>query len=179
MCNGCGRPQPATPGHCVACGAVLPDAPRPAPAAPPPPFLDVDLGGGRHLSGVDGRLSFRPGITPAIVVELGNVQDVALKHRPLYEALVGAVLLALVLYRFPVLRPLALIPVPLLGLAIAATWRHYALALVLSGAPPARWGLGLVRRGSAREERVQGAFTRLKEVLRAKAPRQDLPHARA
>ncbi len=181
MCKGCGRPQPAAPGHCVACGAVLPDAPMPGPVAPAAPFLDVDLGGGRHLSGVDGRVTFRPGaVAVPLVVELGNLQDVTLKHRPLYEALALAVLVAVGLLFVPALRPLALLPVPLLGLAVAVSWRHYALELVLSGAPVSRWGLGLVRRGSAREERLFTAFVRLTEAMRTKAPRpQGLPHARA
>jgi hypothetical protein len=178
MCKGCGRPQQAAQRSCPACGALLPDAPLPAPSAPEPPFLDVDLGGGRHLSGSDGRLTFRgDAVAAPVLVELGNLQDVALKHRPLHEAFGLAVAVAVALFFVPALRPLALIPVPLVGLALAAAWRRYTLVLTVSGSPPIRWALGLVRRGSAREERLFQGFIRLSEVLHARERRPGVPRA--
>lgn len=173
MCEGCGRPQPAHPGPCASCGAELPEAPLPAPSAPKPPFLDVDLGGGRTLSGADGRLTYRAEASaPPILVELRHLQDAPLHHRPLFEALVPAVLLAALCAAVPSLRLLA--PVFLfLGAVAAAAWRRYVLELKLAGSAPLRWPLGFVRRGSRREESLLAAWVRLTELLRQQeSPRQ-------
>lgn len=178
MCKACGRPQQAASRNCLACGAVLPEAPLPAPSAPKPPLLDVDLGGGRRLSGSEGRLTFLADpVAPPVVVELGNLQDVALRHRPFYEALGLAVVVAVASLFVPALRPLAILPVPLVAIALAAAWRRHTLVLTVVGGPPVRWVLGLARRGSAREARLQGAFLRLTEVLHSRERRPGAPRA--
>lgn len=183
MCEGCGRPQPARPGHCVACGAVLPEAPLPAPSAPKPPFLDLDLGGGRTLSGGEGRLTYRAETSaPPVVVELRNVQEAPLRHRPLFEALVPAVALAALCAAVPSLRALAA-GFLFLGVVATAAWRRYALELKLSASPSLRWPLGSMRRGSRQEESLLAGWVRLTEVLHKKEqppPRQSSgPIARA
>lgn len=175
MCEGCGRPQPARPGPCVACGAALPEAPLPAPAAPKPPFLDLDLGGGRTLSGAEGRLTYRAETSaPPVVVELRNLQDAPLRHRPLFEALVPAVALAAPCAVVHALRPLAAVFL-FLGVVAAACWRRYALELQPVGGVPLRWSLGGVRRGSSREASLLAAWIRLTEVLHKKEPPQRQP----
>ena len=175
MCEGCGRLQPARPGHCIACGAVLPEAPLPAPSVPRPPFLDLKLGGGGLLTGAEGRLSLRAETSaPPVGVELHNLQDAPLRQRPLYEALVPAVALAILCAAVPSLRPLAVVVLFLGGVATAG-WRRYALELKPVGGAPLRWPLGTVRRGSRREASILAAWIRLTEELHKQGPPRQLP----
>jgi hypothetical protein len=130
----------------------------------------VDLGGGRSLSGADGRLTFRAETSaPPIIVELRNLQDAPLRHRPLFEALVPAVLLAALCVAVPLLRPLAGVWL-LLGVVAVVGWRRYALELKVAVGGPLRWPLGSMRRGSRREASLVAAWLRLTEVLHPKEP---------
>ncbi len=175
MCGGCGRPQPARPGPCVACGAALPEAPLPGPSAPRPPFLDLDLGGGRTLSGTEGRLSYRAETSaPPVIVELRGLQDAPLRHRPFFEALVPALPLAALCAAVPSLRPLAAVFL-FLGVVATAAWRRYSLELKPVGSAPLYWPLGAVRRGSRQEASLLAGWIRLTEVLHKKEPPKPPP----
>jgi hypothetical protein len=164
MCTGCGRPQTARSGPCVACGAPLPDAPRPANPAPEVPFLALEWGG-RMLRGEARRLTYRAdAATAPVIVELGNLRDVTLGRRLFVEAL-AVVPLALVLgVLVPSLRPVAL---GLSGLAVlvALLWRRYFLVLRWLDGASSRWPLGTARLGSGKARRIDGAWTSATPVL--------------
>ncbi|MBN1208576.1 MAG: hypothetical protein JXB05_27195 [Myxococcaceae bacterium] len=158
MCARCGRPQAARQGNCVACGELLPDAPLPAARPPEGPFLML-TGAGRTVEGVDGRLTYRV-ITAGlpVVVELGNLQAVALGRRRVLEALVLLPLAAVLIFVTSSVWPLGVV---LAGLALitAALWQRYVLVLRTSDGGLIRWPLCTARLGSDRARRLDAAWS--------------------
>ena len=164
MCTGCGRPQAARSGPCVACGVPLPDAPRPANPAPEVPFLALEWGG-RVLRGEDRRLTYRAdAATAPVVVELGNLRDITLGRRLFLEALAIVPLAAVLSVLVPSMRPVA---AGLSGLAllVALLWRRYFLDLRWLDGKSSRWPLGTARLGSGQAQRIDGAWTAAAPVL--------------
>ena len=164
MCTGCGRPQAARSGPCVACGALLPDAPMPANPVPEVPFLALEWGG-RMLRGEDRQLTYRAdAATAPVVVELGNLRDVTLGRRPFLEAL-AIVPLALVLGALvPWLRPVAA-GLSGLALVVALLWRRYFLVLRWLDGARSRWPLGTALLGSGKAQRIDKAWTSAAPML--------------
>jgi hypothetical protein len=165
MCTGCGRPQPARRGPCVACGKLLPDAPMPASPAPEVPFLSLEWGGGRVLTGVDRRLTYRPdSATAPVIVELGNLRDITLGRRLFLEALAVVPLAVVLAFLVPSLRP---VTAGLTGLAllVAVLWRRYFLVLRWLNGGSVRWPLGTARLGSAKAQRIDGAWSSAAPIL--------------
>ncbi len=159
MCTGCGRPQPARKGLCVACGAVLPDAPLPAPQAPEAPFLLLEWRGGRMVTGAERRLTYRADVSaPALTVDLSNLQTVTLGRRLFLEALAILPLASVVALLLPEVRPVA---AALSGLALltAALWRRYILLLRRGDGGHLRWPLGTARIGSERARSIDAAWS--------------------
>lgn len=167
MCEGCGRPQAARKGNCVACGRELPEAPLPVPAALAGPFLDVDLGEGRRLSGGSGRLTYRAdaAIAPA-VLELDSLLFAVLAYRPLWEGLGLAAVAAVLLAVARGLWPLSVL-LTLAAALVAGLGRRYALVLGLRDGSRVRWLLGTVRQGSARARRLEAVAAALASELPA------------
>lgn len=102
MCTQCHRPQFATGRPCVACGAVLPEAPvskealkgREALLDQYDPFLEASVGAGRVILLSERRLEIRlPRRAPA-VNELSELKRVTLRRRPAWEGLLIAALAA-------------------------------------------------------------------------------------
>jgi hypothetical protein len=77
MCTRCGRPQPAHPGNCVACGELLPAAPLPA--ASQAPFFRLEGSGGRSITGAGRKLTYlsSPHAVP-VTLELRELELVGL-----------------------------------------------------------------------------------------------------
>ncbi|PTL82380.1 zinc ribbon domain-containing protein [Vitiosangium sp. GDMCC 1.1324] len=170
MCTRCGRPQRAGAGFCSACGAELPEAPLPPGASTPAaPFLSAELAGGRVLTGVGNRLSFRPGASATpFLLELPGLRRLTLVHRPHYEVLILSAVALGVLPFVPGPVRVLLGLLALVGVALALTERRYTLVLESSGAVETRWDLGSVRRGSPMEQRVRAAWLTLSDVVRAR-----------
>ncbi len=169
MCGACGRPQPAGSPHCIACGAPLPEAPRPTTPRAGTPFLAADLGGGRSLSGEGERLSYRAGPTgEPQVVELGSLRGLELETHFFREALLlaGFALLGFVAHA-PALKVVAF-GVAALGVLLAVVCRSHVLVLETSAPGRVRWPLGLARRGSERDARLLSAWDTLAGVVRAR-----------
>ncbi|MDY7229952.1 hypothetical protein [Hyalangium rubrum] len=158
MCTGCGRPQPARKGPCVACGVALPDAPVPSASAPEQPFLSLEWRGGRTLVGVDRRLTYRADTASSpLVVELGNLRSVTLGRRFLLEALAVVPLAIVLALLLPSMRPVAAAASGL-ALLVAVLWRRYFLVLGWAHGGGIRWPLGTARLGSARALRIDTAW---------------------
>lgn len=167
MCTGCGRPQPARSGPCVACGALLPDAPRPAASAPEVPFLSLEWGG-RGLRGEDRRLTYRAdAATPPVIVELGNLRDVALGRRLFVEALAVVPLAVVLAILVPSLRPVTM-GLGGLALLVALLWRRYFLVVRGLNGEHMRWPLGTARVGSGKARHIDEAWTAAAPVLAAR-----------
>ncbi|HSP77005.1 MAG TPA: hypothetical protein VLQ93_00650, partial [Myxococcaceae bacterium] len=130
MCTQCGHPQQARVGRCVACGAELPEVPLPPTTGPAPsPFLSVELGGGRVLTGEGNRLAFRPGASATpFLQELSTLRRLALVRESRLEAfaLTAGALVALILVPWAAVRVLLGLLV-LVGVAFAIGWRRYRL----------------------------------------------------
>jgi len=164
MCPGCGRGQPARSGPCVVCGAMLPDAPRPANPAPEVPFLALEWGG-RVLRGEDRRLTYRAdAATPPVVVELGNLRDITMGRRFFVEALAVIPLSAVLSILVPSLRPVT-VAVGFLALGVTFLWRRYYLVLRWLNGGRVRWPLGTARFGSEKARHIDGAWTSAATVL--------------
>ncbi|MDC0708967.1 hypothetical protein POL68_10880 [Stigmatella sp. ncwal1] len=153
MCSGCGQPQQAREGRCEACGAVLPEAPRPGSSASEAPFFLLELGG-RMVAGVGRRLTYRADATvPPAVVELGSLRSVRLGRRFFLEPL-AIVPLALVLTLLvPSVRPLTT-GLSVLGLLVALLWRQSFVVLEFLDGRRVRWPLGTALIGSERSQRI-------------------------
>jgi hypothetical protein len=147
----------------VACGELLPDAPLPA--ASQAPFLRLEGSGGRSVTGLERKLTYRVGVLSApVVVELGGLQSVALVRRAFLEALV-LVLVALVLTLVaPSLRSVA---AGLAGLGVlgAGLWRRYTLGLRTLEGGSLQWSLGLVWLGSRRTHELEKAWSSAAQAL--------------
>ena len=167
MCTGCGRPQPARSGPCVACGRLLPDAPLPGGSAPEAPFLSLEWGG-RLIRGEDRRLTYRAdAATPPVVVELGNLRDVTLGRRLFLEALAVVPLAVVVAVLVPSLRPV-MAALGLLALLVALLWRRYYLVVRWLDGRHMRWPLGTARVGSGKARHIDEAWTAAAPVLAAR-----------
>jgi hypothetical protein len=137
----------------------------PANHAPEAPFLSLEWSGGRTLTGVDRRLTYRPdAATAPVVVELGNLQDITLGRRLFLEALAVVPLAAVLAVLVPSLRP---VMAALSGLAVltAVLWRRYFLVLRWSSGGSIRWPLGTARLGSERAQRIDGAWSSAAPIL--------------
>jgi hypothetical protein len=149
----------------VACGEVLPDAPLPAASASGASFFSLEGTGGRAVTGVDRRLTYRvdASSTPT-VMELGKLQSVALGRRLFLEAL-SIVPLALVLgFLAPSLRPVAAV-LSGGGLLVAVLWRRYFLVLKTRDGESLQWPLGLARLGSQRARRLDASWSSAARAL--------------
>jgi hypothetical protein len=171
MCTRCGRPQQAGAGRCAACGAELPEAPLPPATVPATsPFLSVELGGGRVLTGEGNRLAFRPGASATpFLQELPSLRRLSLVRESRLEAfaLAAGALVALLFLPWEPVRVLLGLLV-LASVAFASGWRRYRLLLESVGGVETWWELGTVRRGSSAERRLRDAWALLAEVLRAR-----------
>jgi hypothetical protein len=148
----------------VACGEVLPDAPLPAARPPEAPFLVLD-GARRTVEGVDGRLSYREASAALpIVVELGNLQAVALGRSRLLEALL---LLPLAWGLTVVSSSLWPVGLALVGLALitALLWQRYVLVLRTRDGGLIRWPLGAARWGSVKARRLEASWSSAAQAL--------------
>ena len=164
MCPGCGRGQPARSGPCVMCGALLPDAPRPANPVSEAPFLALEWGG-RVLRGEDGRLIYRADAsTPPVTVELGNLRDITLGRRLFVEALAVIPLFAVLTMLVPSLRPV-MVAAGFAALLVTFLWRRYYLVLRWSNGGRMRWPLGTARIGSEKARHIDEAWTSASGVL--------------
>lgn len=147
----------------MACGEELPDAPFPA--GPAVPFLRIEGGGGRSVTGMDWKLRYLSGASSeSVVAELDKLQSVVLIHRSFLEALVlvlAAVPLALVA---PGARPVAAL---LLGLGLLGTFlgRRYSLVLKLREGGSLLWPLGLLWLGSRRLRELESAWSSAAQAL--------------
>jgi hypothetical protein len=168
MCTRCGRPQAARAGSCVACGAALPEAPLPASPAPEAPFFQLEWGRGRTLSGVERRLAYRESASASpVLIELGNLQGVALGRRRLLELLLLLPLAA----GLALLAPsLWLVAVALAGLDLLAVTllRQYVLVLKTRDGGFIRWPLGVAHLGSEQARRLDGAWSAAAHALAAR-----------
>ncbi len=184
MCTRCGRPQQAGAGRCVACGAELPEAPLPPTAGPSTsPFLAVEFGGGRVLTGEGNRLAFRPGASATpFLLELSTLRRLSLVRelRPEAIVLVAGALVALVLAPWEAVRVVLGLLV-LVGVAFVVGWRRYRLLLESVSGVETRWALGTVRRGSSEDQRLRAAWALLAEAMRARGVEvsEPLPGGRA
>jgi hypothetical protein len=159
MCTGCGRPQPARSGPCVVCGRQLPDAPLPASPAPQAPFLSLEWGGGRVLTGTARQLAFRPDASSApVVVELGNLESLTFGRRFFFEALAIIPVAAVLGILVPSSR-LVTTALGFLALLVALLWRRYFLALRWLNGDSTRWPLGTARVGSRRARHIDEAWS--------------------
>jgi hypothetical protein len=156
MCPGCGHPQEAGDGRCVACGAALPEAPRPANPAAEEPFFLLELGG-RSVAGGGRRLMYRADATvPPTVVELGRLRSVVFGRRFFLEPL-ALVPLALVLTLLvPSVRPFTT-ALSVLGLLGALLCRQSFVVLEFLDGKQTRWTLGTAFIGSSRARRIDAA----------------------
>lgn len=158
MCTRCGRPQAARKGPCMVCGEALPDAPVAGERPPEAPFLLIE-GGGRTIAGIDRRLTYHADTSsPPIIVELGNLQGVALGRQLMLEALALVPLAIVLVWLFPFLRPVAAVLTGL-GLLGAVMWRRYFLVLKPRDGGLLRWPLGVVRLGSDRARLIDASWT--------------------
>jgi hypothetical protein len=140
----------------------------PANPAPEVPFLSLEWGGGRILTGADRRLTFRADSAAApVIVELGNLQDITLGRRLLFEALAIVPLAVVLAVLVPSLRP---VMAALMGLALLAAvlWRRYFLLLRWHNGGSVRWPLGTARLGSDRAQRIDGAWSSAAPILAAR-----------
>lgn len=158
MCTGCGRPQAARSGPCVACGALLPEAPMPAAPAHAAPFLSLEWGG-RLVRGEDRRLTYRAdAATPPVVVELSHLRDVTLGRRLFVEALAVVPLAAVVSVLVPSVRPVA-VALGFLAVLVALVWRRYYLVVRWLNGGRMRWPLGTARVFSGKARHIDEAWT--------------------
>ncbi|WP_224370833.1 hypothetical protein [Hyalangium versicolor] len=157
MCTRCGRPQPARPGNCMACGEALPDAPLPG--GTEAPFLQLEGTWGRSVIGVDRKLKYLlgPSATP-FVVELSNVRSAALVRSSPWWVL-GLVLGAIVLgFVVPSLRWMAG-TLAVLGVLAVGLLQRYSLRLLMIDGRKLRWVLGWSWLGSQRLGTVEHAWS--------------------
>lgn len=177
MCSACGRPQTAGRRRCAFCNAELPEAPLPPrpPDAPVPspgvPPLALDLGNRRALAVNDTRLSFqgRPGGGPALDVPWTRVRRLEWRTRPYFEALGLLAFTALGLFWAPTqaVRIMAF-AAGVIGLLLAALYRHHGLTLELDDGTRMQWPLGMALKGSAREGRLTAARATLADAGRVR-----------
>jgi hypothetical protein len=178
MCPFCGRPQfPAA--ACVACHQPLPAAPPPgaaAPTSPPPsgrdklleayePYLEADLGEGKTLLLSQKRAEWKRGEREVVKVDLSSVAVVALRSRPIWEALLFVPLFAgLVVLPWLGLR---LAGLTLMTAAIAACFlqRRFSLSWTLKDGRALNWVLGFGRAGTPAVQRVKSVWSSLAQEL--------------
>ncbi|WP_075011201.1 hypothetical protein [Stigmatella aurantiaca] len=156
MCTGCGQPQEAGDGRCVACGAALPEAPRPANPASEEPFFLLELGG-RVVAGGGRRLTYRADatVTPT-VVELGRLRAVRFGRRFFLEPLAIVPLVLVLTLLEPSVRPVTT-ALSALGVLLALLWRQSFVVLEFLDGKQVRWTLGTALIGSARARRIDEA----------------------
>lgn len=163
MCTRCGRPQPARPGNCVACGELLPDAPLPA--ASQAPFFRIEGFGGRSITGVGSKLTFlsSPHAAP-VTLELREIQEVGLIRQSFMPALLlgVAVFVLTGVFRWP--WPVL---VAGLGLALLLTFsvRWTTLRLKTHEGKALQWSLGLLWRGSQKLRALDEAWASQSQEL--------------
>ncbi|AFE04750.1 hypothetical protein COCOR_02651 [Corallococcus coralloides DSM 2259] len=179
MCSACGRPQTAARRRCAFCNAELPEAPLPprSPQAPEPPApslpgvspLALDLGNRRALAVNDAQLSFqgRPGGGPTLDVPWNRVRRLEWRTRPYFEALGLLAFTALGLFWAPTqeVRIMAFVA-GVIGLGLAALYRHHGLRVELDDGTRMEWPLGMALKGSAREGRLTAARATLADAGR-------------
>ncbi|NNC04186.1 hypothetical protein HJC10_15210 [Corallococcus exiguus] len=169
MCSACGRPQSAARRRCAFCNAELPEAPLPprsreASESPAPlpgvTPLVLDLGNRRALAVNDRQLSFqgRPGGGPTLDVPWARVRRLEWRARPYFESLGLLAFTALGLFWAPTqaVRIMAFMA-GVIGLGLAALYRHHGLTLELDDGTRMQWPLGMALKGSAREARLTAA----------------------
>ncbi|GHG83454.1 hypothetical protein JJE73_26815 [Comamonas sp. JC664] len=169
MCSACGRPQSAGRPRCIACEALLPEAPLPGGPAPGQPFLQADLGGGRMLSGEGTRLLYQP--HPSVMVppvELGSLREVRLESHFFKEALALLAFVALGAIASVLVLKVFAFGMAALGTLLAVTCRSHVLVLEPREGRAVHWPLGLARRGSSRDARLLSAWGALAEAMRAR-----------
>lgn len=180
MCSACGRPQSAARRRCAFCNAELPEAPLPprssleaseppAPSLPGVSPLTLDLGNRRALAVNDTQLSFqgRPGGGPTLDVPWARVRRLEWRTRPYFEALGLLAFTVLGLFWAPTqaVRLMAF-AAGVIGLGLAALYRHQGLRVELDDGTRMEWPLGMALKGSAREGRLTAARATLADVAR-------------
>ncbi|RKH45585.1 hypothetical protein D7Y23_25585 [Corallococcus sp. AB050B] len=177
MCSACGRPQSAARRRCAFCNAELPEAPLPSRSSPgtpvpsPPGFspLALELGNRRALAVNGEQLSFqgRPGGGPTLDVPWARVRRLEWRTRPYFEALglLAFTVLGLLWAPTQAVRLLALVA-GVIGLGLAALYRHHGLTLELDDGTRMQWPLGMALKGSARERGLEAARATLADAGR-------------
>ncbi|WP_158622376.1 hypothetical protein, partial [Corallococcus sp. CA047B] len=141
-------------------------------ASPLPPRiapLALDLGNGRGLSMDAERLTFqgRAG-GPPLDVAWSRVRRLEWRTRPYVEALGLLAFSLLGLWALaPAIRGMA-VGAGVVGLLLAALYRHHGLTVEVEGGARLQWPLGMALRGSAREARLEAARVALLEAGRAR-----------
>ncbi len=141
----------------MACGEVLPDAPRPS--ASQAPFLQLEGTRGRSITGVDGKLTYRAGASaPPYGVELGRIRGAVLVRHPPLE---GVLIVLVAVFLGVSVSSLLMVAAGLaaVGVLVALLWRRYSLGVVTLDGARSLWPLGWLWLGSRRVHALEQAWS--------------------